>query len=279
MNTVGIRSKNSNSAFSSVVIAVALSLAFVVSSHTSHTWAGGPAKTDVYPGHLVLLPGERIVIGTVEAIENGMIRVNVGELQPRFIPTKGTLEKGEWSLKKGDRIELAVSAENLVVDYHPVNAPGWHRIIKGQLAQPLIVGYEWAVIRTDNGKEEAFAVRPLARLKVAALPIGVPALFLIGEADKILDATFADDDAAHRQVQEWKRSVPKASDRQLEATLIAPPVLMTTVRTSDGKEHHVEVRPFVEEKLGNLPKGKSVILLLDGENKVTDVAIPPESQR
>lgn len=276
MNVVGIRSKNSRVVLSPVVIGMTLILAFVVSSHT---WAGGSAKTDVYPGHLVLLPGERIVLGTVEAIEGEMIRVNVGELQPRFIPTKGALEKGEWSLKKGDRIELAVSAENLVVDYHPVNAPGWHRIIKGRLAQPLIVGYEWAVIKTDNGKEEAFPVRPLARLKVAALPIGVPALFLIGEAGKILDATFVNEELAHRQVQEWKRSVPKAVDRQLEATLVTPPVLMATVRTNDGKERHVEIRPFVEEKLGNLPKGKSLILLLDDENKVTDVAIPSESQQ
>ncbi|MBS0181436.1 MAG: hypothetical protein JSS39_03485 [Nitrospira sp.] len=276
MNVSEIWSKGTRALSSSIVVGAVLVLSLIASSHT---WAGGSAKTDVYPGHLVLLPGERIVLGTVEAIEGGMIRVNVGELQPRFIPTKGAMEKGEWSLKKGDRIELAVSAENLVVDYHPVNAPGWHRIIKGQLAQPLIVGYEWAVIRTDNGKEEAFPVRPLARLKVAALPIGVPALFLIGEAGKILDATFADDEPAHRKVQEWKRSVPKASDRQLEATLVTPPVLMVTVRTNDGKEQHVEVRPFVEEKLGNLPKGKSVILLLDDENKVTDVAVPPGSQR
>ncbi|MDF0643833.1 MAG: hypothetical protein P0111_07355 [Nitrospira sp.] len=246
---------------------------------TVAAWAEDPTKTEAYPGHLVLLPGERIVLGTVEAVEGGMIRVNIGELEPRFIPLKAALEKGEWSIKKGDRIELAVSAENLVVDYHPVNEPGWHRIVKGQLAQPLVVGYEWAVIRTEDGKEEAFAVRPLARLKLAALPIGVPALFLIGETNKILDATFADEAAAHRQVQEWKRSVPKAPDRRLEATLISPPVLMVTVRTNDGKEQHVEVRPFVEDKLGNLPKGKSVILLLDDENKVTDVAVPPTSQR
>ncbi|MDF0667195.1 MAG: hypothetical protein P0119_14110 [Nitrospira sp.] len=276
MNVVGIRPKRKRVLSSSVMVPTILVLSLIASSHT---WAGGPAKADVYPGHLVLLPGERIVLGTVEAIEGEMIRVNVGELQPRFISTKGAVEKGEWSIKKGDRIELAVSVENLVVDYHPVNAPGWHRIIKGQLAQPLIVGYEWAVIRTDNGKEEAFAVRPLARLKVAALPIGVPALFLVGETGKILDATFVNEELAHRQVQEWKRSVPKSSDRQLDATLVAPPVLMATVRTNDGKEHYVEVRPFVEEKLGNLPKGKAVILLLDGENKVTDVAIPPESRR
>src|SRR5574337_1944036 len=276
MNLSGIRSERRGILPPSVVVGAVLILSLIASSPT---WAGGPAKTEVYPGHLVLVPGERIVLGTVEAIEGEMIRVNVGELQPRFIPTKGALEKGEWSLKKGDRIELAVSAENLVVDYHPVNAPGWHRIIKGQLAQPLIVGYEWAVIKTDNGKEEAFPVRPLARLKVAALPIGVPALFLVGEAGKILDTTFADDEPAHRQVQEWKRSVPKASDRQLDATLVAPPVLMATVRTNDGKVHYVEVRPFVEEKLGNLPKGKSVILLLDDENKVTDVAVPLGPQR
>lgn len=278
MNIVRIRSKNSIVALSPVAIVATMILAFIVSV-SAPTGAGESARTDAYPGHLVLLPGERIVLGTVEAIEGGMIRVNVGELQPRFIPTKGALEKGEGLLKKGDRIELAVSAENLVVDYHPVNAPGWHRIIKGQLAQPLIVGYEWAVIRTDNGKEEAFAVRPLARLKIAALPIGVPALFLVGEAGKILDATFANEELAHQRVQEWKRSVPKSSDRRLDATIVAPPALMATVRTNDGKELHVEVRPFVEEKLGNLPKGKSVILLLDDENKVTDVAIPPEPQR
>jgi hypothetical protein len=234
---------------------------------------------DDYPGHLVLLPGERIVLGTVEAIEGGMIRVNVGELEPRFIPIKGALEKGEWALKKGDRIEIAVSTENLVVDYHPVNAPGWHRIIKGQLAQPLVVGYEWAVIRTESGNEEAFAVRPLARLKMAAMPIGVPALFLVGEAGKILDAEFGEDQVLHQRIQEWKRSVPKAANRRIEATVVKAPALMTTVRTTDGKEHHIEVRPFVEDKLGNLPNGKSVILLLDEENKVTDVAIPPESQR
>lgn len=276
MNIVGTRSKRTRVLSSTVVVGALLVLAFIVSSHI---WAGGPANMDDYPGHLVLLPGERIVLGTVEAIEGGMIRVNVGELEPRFIPIKGALEKGEWALKKGDRIEIAVSTENLVVDYHPVNAPGWHRIIKGQLAQPLVVGYEWAVIRTESGNEEAFAIRPLARLKMAAMPIGVPALFLVGEAGKILDAEFGEDQVLHQRIQEWKRSVPKAANRRIEATVVKAPALMTTVRTTDGKEHQIEVRPFVEDKLGNLPNGKSVILLLDEENKVTDVAIPPESQR
>lgn len=275
MNVLGIRSEGMRVPRATAVGAL-LALTCMVAFGT---WAGGPAVTDDYPGHLVLLPGERIVLGTVEAIEGGMIRVNIGQLEPRFIPTKGAIEKGEWLLKKGDRIEIAVSVENLVVDYHPINEPGWHRIIRGQLAQPLVVGYEWAVIRTESGKEEAFAVRPLARLKMAAMPIGVPALFLVGEAGKLLDAEFGEDQVLHQRIQEWKRSVPKAANRRMETTLVKAPTLMATVRTKDGREQHVEVRPFVEEKLGNLPKGKSVILLLDEENKVTDVAIPPEPQR
>ncbi len=276
MHVVGIRSKSSSVVLSSVVVGAALVLAFIVPSHSR---AGAQATTDDCPGHLVLLPGERIVLGTVEAIEGGMIRVNVGELEPRFIPIKGAWEKGEWSLKKGDRIDIAVSTDNLVVDYHPVNAPGWHRIIKGQLTQPLVVGYGWAVIRTEKGKEEAFAVRPLARLKLAAMPIGGPGLFLVGEAGKILDAEFGEDQVLHQRIQEWKRSVPMAANRRIEATLVKAPTLMTTIRTTDGKEHHMEVWPFVEEKFGNLPKAKSVILLLDEENQVTEVAVPPEFPR
>jgi hypothetical protein len=230
---------------------------------------------DDYPGHLVLLPGERLVLGTVEEIVGGMIRVNIGELEPRFLSIKRAVEQGEWPIKKGDRVEIAVSAENLVVDYHPVNAPGWHRMIKGRLAQPLIVGYGWAVIRMEGGKEEAYAVRPLARLKMAAMPIDVPALFLIEETNQILDATFGNEQDLQDRAQEWKRAVPTAPDRQLEGTMVKPPTIVVTIRGKDGKELPYEVRPFVEERLATVPQNGDVILLLDGENKVTDIAVPP----
>lgn len=234
---------------------------------------------DDYPGHLVLLPGERIVLGTVEEIAGGMLRVNIGELEPRFLSLKRAIEQGEWPIKKGDRVEIAVSAENFVVDYHPINAPGWHRLIKGRLAQPLIVGYGWAVIRTEGGKEEAFAVQSLARLKVEAMPIDVPALFLIGETNQILDATFGNEQDLQHHAQKWKRAVPTAPDRQLEGTMVKPPTIVVTIRGKDGKEQQYEVRPFVEERLAKVPQNGDVILLLDGENKVTDVAVPPGKRK
>lgn len=234
---------------------------------------------DDYPGHLFLLPGERIVLGTVEEIAGGMLRVNIGELEPRFLSLKRAIEQGEWPIKKGDRVEIAVSAENFVVDYHPINAPGWHRLIKGRLAQPLIVGYGWAVIRTEGGKEEAFAVQSLARLKVEAMPIDVPALFLIGETNQILDATFGNEQDLQHHAQKWKRAVPTAPDRQLEGTMVKPPTIVVTIRGKDGKEQQYEVRPFVEERLAKVPQNGDVILLLDGENKVTDVAVPPGKRK
>ncbi|MDE3243902.1 MAG: hypothetical protein KGO52_14395 [Nitrospirota bacterium] len=224
-----------------------------------------------FADHLVLLPGERVLVGVVQEIAGGMVKVNTGELEPRFLPIKGAVEKGIWALKKGDRVEIALSGENLVVDYHPVGHPGWHRVVKGSLAQPLIVGYEWAVIRTDEGKEEAYAVRPLARLKVAAMPLGVPALFLVGEANKILDAAFGSEEELHHHTHEWKRSVPKAADRRVEG-IVVKPANWITIRTEDGQERHYEVRPLAQDRLATVPQGGRIILLIDDESKVTDAA-------
>ena len=36
-----------------------------------------------------------------------------------------------------------------------------------------------------------------------------------------------------------------------------------------------EARPFLQKKLRGLDRGARVILLIDAENKVTDLAIPP----
>ena len=246
----------------------------VVAQGTALPEGTPPTFTD----HLVLLPGERVLVATVQEIAGGMVKVNTGDLEPRFLPIKGAIEKGIWALNKGDKVEIALSGENLVVDYHPVGQPGWHRVVKGSLAQPLVVGYEWAVIRTDEGKEEAYVVRPLARLKVAAMPIGVPGLFLVGEANKILDATFGNDEELHQHAQEWKRSVPKAPEKRVEGTVVKP-ANWIIIRTEDGHERPYEVRSFVLESLAKTSQGGRVTLLLDEDNKVTDVAFPSNQRK
>ena len=118
--------------------------------------------TEGVPGYRVLWPGHRIVTGTVESVYGDQVKVNTGEPLSRFLSLKEAADKGLPSLKRGDRLQLAISDHNLLVDFHLGGQEIWHRIIRGQLAQPLPVGQEWAVIRTEGGKEEAFAVRPLA---------------------------------------------------------------------------------------------------------------------
>src|SRR5438309_11217302 len=47
-----------------------------------------------------------------------------------------------------------------------------------------------------------------------------------------------------------------------------------TVRTEEGKEQPYQIRPPVQEKLGNLRQGEKVILLINDENHVIDIAAP-----
>jgi hypothetical protein len=134
-----------------------------------------------------LLPGHRIVKGTVEEVKADMVRVNLGELKTRPLPVKQAQEKGIESLKEGDRLELIINSENGVVDYHREGQPGQHRIIRGRVAETAD-GVEWAMILQENGKKERYAVQPEARSRIKRAYTGAPALFLIGEEDKILDA-------------------------------------------------------------------------------------------
>jgi hypothetical protein len=224
----------------------------------------------------VLWPGHRIITGTVETVIGDLVKVNTGELLPRFLSAKEAVDKGLPALKKGDQLQVAINDHNLVVDYHPIGQEVWHRILRGHLAQPLPVGQEWAVIRTERGKEEAFSVRPLARSKVSAIPMNAPAVFLTDEANKIIDATFGSDAVLQRQAGEWKKSPPKAPYRRIEGTLLRSPGWVI-IKTPEGRDEAYEVRPYVQEKLAKAPEGGAVILMIDDDNKVSDLALANRS--
>jgi len=156
--------------------------------------------------------------------------------------------------------------------------PG-HRIIRGSLVHPLPVGHEWAVIRPEQGPEEAFAVRPLARNKVSAIPVHVPAIFLMDEANKIIDASFGSEEVLQRRTTEWKKPPPKAPYRQVEGTLLQSPGSIR-IKTGEGREQDFHVRPYLQEKFAHIPEGASVILLVDDENTVSDLSkIPSRAAR
>lgn len=247
---------------------------------------GAMAASQPHDGDTKALQGERQVMGTVEEIKSDQIRVNTGEVQPRYLPLNQAKEKGLPNIKKGDAIEITVNDQNLIVDYHLVNESGQplesakHQVVKGQIAQPLIVGHDEATIRTEDGKELSFVIRSQARSKMASIPVGASAVFLVDETNKIVDVNFSDKEAVGRAGETPDKKSPlKGAQRRVPGTVIEPLAENhITIRTPDGKEKPYEVRSLIREKMGKLSKGEAIVLLIDGEDQVVDVAIPPQKK-
>ena len=232
-------------------------------------------------GEQQLLQGNQAVLGKVEAVTSDQIKVNIGEMQPRFLPLKQAQEKNFAAIKPGDDLIIIVSGQNLIVDYHPLDQPsGSHKIVRGKIASNLSVGHDKVVIKEDNGQEHSFEIRSQARSKIASIPVGTPAIFLIDETNKVTDGTFASMDAVKdARKQTDSKSPIKGANRQIGGTVVEPlRADHITIKTGDG-ERPFEVHEVIHDRIAKLRKGESVILLVDNDNKVLDVAVPPEAGR
>ena len=225
-----------------------------------------------------LLFGDRVLLGMVEDVRSEQARINIGEMQPRFIPMGVRKAKGLQDLKKGDLVEVTVNDQNLLVDVHKAGESIHHRVLRGQLAEPVDTGHDKAVIRTTNGKEESYLVRPVARSKVASIPVGADVIFLIDELDKIVDVTMGSVESVHRAAELGQRKSPLKGNLSQVVGVILKPLAdnAISIRTEDGKAHSYEVRPLIQPRLATLAKGDAVVLLVDEENKVTDIAFVPK---
>ncbi|MDR4494136.1 MAG: hypothetical protein AB7P17_07650 [Nitrospirales bacterium] len=232
------------------------------------------AATGFNEGQQTLLSGDRILLGTIEEIRGSQARVDTGEIQPRYLPMNVRKGKGLPALKKGDRVEITVNDQNLIVDIHVVGEESHHRILVGKLPQPLITGHEKAVIRTEDGQEESHVVRPLARSKVASVPVGAQAVFLLDEMQQIVDVTYGSKEAVAEAQQLWqKKSPPKASFSRVTGVILKPlDSNIIIIQTEGGAEQSYEVRPIPQKNLAKLSKGETVALFIDDENKVTDAS-------
>lgn len=242
--------------------------------------ACGNAAADEQGAH-ALLPGNRVLLGTVEEVRSDQAKINTGEGQPRFIPMNVRKDKGLPDLKKGDVVEITVNDQNLLVDVHKEGEPGQHQVIRGQLAGPMETGHDKAVIRTKNGKEESHLVGPVVRSKVASIPVGADAMFLIDELGNIVDVTMGTTQSVHRAAElGQQKSPPKANlSRIVGVVQKALHDSTISVKTEDGKEHSYEVRPLIQERLAKVSTGDAVVLLVDDENKVTDVSFIPTTTK
>ena len=224
-----------------------------------------------------LLSENRVLLGTVEDIRSDQAKINIGEGQPRYIPMNVRKDKGLPELKVGDLIEITVNDQNLLVDVHKAGEASHHRVVRGRLAGPLETGHDKAVIRTTEGKEETHLIRPVAKSKVASIPVGADVTFLIDELDKIVDVTMGSVESVHRAADLGQQKSPlKGNLEQVRGKILKPlKNNIIVIRTEDGKEHSYQVRSLIQPRLATLSKGDAAVLLVDRENKVTDVAFQP----
>ncbi|MCE7977917.1 MAG: hypothetical protein DYH03_12410 [Nitrospira sp. NTP1] len=172
-------------------------------------WAPLPSTaTNLEPSHGQLLPADRVLIGTVEEVRSDQARVDTGELQPRFIPMGVRKEKGLPAFTQGDRVEITVNEQNVPVDVHKAGESSHHEVVQGQLVAHVETRHDKAVIRTTDGAQESHGIRPVARSKVASVPVGVDAVFLIDERDRIADVIYGNLEAVHRAGEPWKKKIP-----------------------------------------------------------------------
>ena len=222
-----------------------------------------------------LLAGDRIIIGTVTEITAGLIKVEQEDsLQPRFLPLYRAHEK-DMPIREGDKIKLILNEQQLLVDFFPLGPiEGNLKVIKGVIAQEMPVGQERVVVKTEKGETVSFFVRPLARSKVASIPVGVDVVFLTDETGKIVDATFGSEEAVDQASQEYKRmSNLKAPHKRVEGMVIDPLEKNTiTIETEGGKKWTYPVRPLLKDKIAPIEKGERLTVLIDSDNHVIDIA-------
>lgn len=223
-----------------------------------------------------LLQGNQTILGKVEAVTSDQIKVDIGEVQPRFLPLKQAQQKNFPAIEPGDDLIIIVNEQNLIVDYHPLKSPPHsHKVVRGQIAGNMPIGHDAVVIKETDGKEQSFKVRSQARSKLASIPVGTPALFLLDETNQVIDATFSSGAAKDAHKNPEDKSPIKGANRQVDGTVVEPlRADRITLRTGNG-ERLFEVRGVMHERISKLQKGESVILLVDDENKVVDIAVPP----
>ena len=227
------------------------------------------------------IAGDRTVLGVVETIGSDQARIGTQKGQPRFVPMNVRKEKDLAALKKGDLVEMTVNDQNLLVDVHLQGELNQHRVVAGQLARPVDTGHDQAVIRTRTDTEESHRVSPSTRSKVASIPVGAEVLFLLDERGEIVDVTFENVEAVIHSMALGQRKSPLKGNLSQVDGVIATALLHNSIviRLMSGQEQAYEARPSIQARLATLLKGDEATLLIDVDNKVTDVAFVPHGRR
>jgi hypothetical protein len=217
-----------------------------------------------------LLPGNRLVLGRIDDIRSDQIEIDIGNLQPLFVPLRPAQQKGQ-TFQPGDPIVVTLNDHNAIVDYHAPGEASHHQVLRGKLSTPLTVGLDKAVIETDQGKK-TFMVADRAKAKLQAIPVGVEALFMADETGELVDAQLASREAMKASARNSKARL-KGAHEKVRAVFQGTGEGDQIKISEEGRERQVPVRPPLP-KLEQLTQGQHIVLLMDDEGYVLEIATP-----
>ena len=216
------------------------------------------------------LPGDRLVTGRIVSIRGNQMEIDIGTVKSFYVPVRPARVKGQ-TFEVGQPIIVTLNDHNAVVDYHHPNERSDHQVVRGKLTTPLTVGLDKAVIATHEGTK-TFMVTDRAKGKLTTIPVGVEAFFLADETGKLVDAQLVSAEAAKESGQNNKARI-KGAHEQVRATFKGKGGADTLKIAEQGKEREVPFRPPLQ-KLDRLKPGQDVVLLMDDQGYVLEIATP-----
>jgi hypothetical protein len=222
-----------------------------------------------------LIPGDRLVAGRIVSIRGNQIEIDIGNPQSLYVPLRPAKVKGQ-TFKVGEPIIVTLNDHNAVVDYHHPDERSDHQVIRGKLTTPLTVGLDKAVIETDQGPK-SFMVADRAKGKLTAIPVGADAFFLADETGQLVDAQLASAQAVHESAENSKAKI-KGAHQQVEAVFKGKGREGTLKIAENGQEREVPYRSPMN-KLDRLQPGQDVVLLMDDQGYVLEIATPNISSK
>lgn len=240
------------------------------STRATNTVESPGREQAVHEATEVHLPGNRLVEGRVKDIRGEQMEVDIGNLQPLYVPLRAADIQGP-SPKVGDPLIVTLNDHNAVVGFQRPGEHSRHRAIKGRLTTPLTVGLDKAVLETDAGTQ-SFPIADRAKAKLGAMPVGPEIWIMADDSGVLVDAQLASPEAVRESGQGNKARI-KGAHRQLRGTFQGL-VDESSLKLTEGEKKHVlPYRPPLP-KLDRIEAGQHIGLLLDDEGYVLEITTP-----
>ncbi|MCS6287948.1 MAG: hypothetical protein H8K10_03095 [Nitrospira sp.] len=216
-----------------------------------------------------ILPGARLIRGTISSFSGDRVEVQTGERAPRYLSLEAGGDEAR-GLQPGGVVEIMVNDRDEIVAYQrPADQPPT-KIFRGSLGRPFNPEKERVTIRLDTGRDVGFYARTVAMEKLAALEVGETADFAVDRAYLLVDAF-----SLGKPRELAFESSPRAPQHRLEGAFVTIGDGRMRLRMKIDDIQSFPVRPLLQPAIEQLAPNELVSVYLDAQGQVIDMVRAP----